>query len=259
MKKLPVFQTTKNAYNFIFTNIKNIFPMFAQYASSMILLYVFLQLTKENLALSTEGTLSISASFIFFAFMMLTLWLQLPMNISVVRTTAKQEEMGKNYFNLLLTARIRKAFLTMILTSLLSLAILTGIIVLIGGLISIFTFLNLQETISITFSIILTIVGIISVLSIIPRFFLAVPNAALDNAHPIRLSWKISKGHLTRLLAIIIFILLPSIAWSLIVSFLFNINLQTNPLAYGFLSLPQLYLGLAFYAGLGEVYKHLSR
>lgn len=259
MTKLPIIQTTKDAYNFIFTDTKNIFPMFAQYSSSIILLYIFLHFIKEDLTFSPERMPSISAFFIFFTFTMLALWLQLPINISVVRTTVKQEKIGKNYFNLLLTARTGKAFLTMILTSLLSLGALTGIMVLVGGVISIFSFLNLQGIIFNISSLILTIIGIILVLSILPRFFLAIPNASLDNPQPIRHSWRILKGHLTRLLVIMIFTLLPSIAWSLIVSFLFNISLQTNPLAYGFLSLPQLYLGLAFYAGLGAVYKHLNK
>ena len=259
MKKLPVFQITKNAYNFIFTDIKSIFPMFAQYASSMILLYLFLHFEKDILALSSQEMINISSFLMFFAFTMVETWLQLPLTISIVRATVKQEALRKNYFNLLMTARTGKAFLTMILTSLLSLGSLTGIIALGVGLISILSSLNLQKTLFDISSFALIIMGFSLVFSILLRVFLAIPNAALEHSHPIKLSWKTLKGNSMRLFVIMLFTLLPGIAWSLGINFIFDISLlQTNPLAYGFLSLPQLYLGLAFYAGLGEVYKHLN-
>lgn len=259
MKKLPIFQTTKAAYTFIFSNTRNILPLFAQYSSSMILLYLFLHFEKDYLTFSSQEMINIPSLLIFFAFTMVATWLQLPLTISIVRATVKQEALRKNYFNLLMTARTGKAFLTMILTSLLSLGSLTGIIALGVGLISILSLLNLQKTLFDISSFVLIIMGLSLVFSVLLRISLAIPNAALDHSHPIKLSWRVLKGLSTRLSIIMLFTLLPSIAWSLGINFIFDISLlQTNPLAYGFLSLPQLYLGLAFYAGLGEVYKHLN-
>src|SRR5690606_141225 len=75
---------------------------------------------------------------------------------------------------------------------------------------------------------------------IFSRLFLAVPSAALESEKPIRHSWEISKGHVIRILGIFLLTCLPSIAWGLIVTFLFDVSFQTNPLAYGLLTLPQL-------------------
>ncbi|AIL13324.1 hypothetical protein IM40_07175 [Candidatus Paracaedimonas acanthamoebae] len=258
MKKLPVFQITKDAYHFIFTDAKKILPMFVQYSTSIVLLYVFLHLIKDHFTFSPTGISRIFSSLAIFTFTTLALWLQLPLNISVVRTTAIQEKIGKDYFHLVLATRTRKAFLTMVITSLLFMMTLVGTAAIIGGLAFAFSPLNLQGISLNIFNIMLTMFGLIFILYVVLRLFLAIPNASLDNPQPIRLSWRGLKGQLIRLLVIVILTCLPSIVWSSFVSFLLNVSLDANPLAYGLLNLPQLYLGLILWAGLGLVYKHLN-
>lgn len=257
MTKLPVLQITKDAYNFIFTDAKKILPMFAQYSTSMILLYIFLHLIRDHWTYTVGAAPSASTALILLAFGLLTIFLQMPMYISMVRTTATQEMVGKDYFNLLLISRTRKAFFTMLAVSGLSIfgVSLAGALILVP-LHFFFASYSQDNPILLTVEFLAILIATFYVFF---RLFLAIPSVALDSRKPIRDSWKISKGCVIRILGIFLLTCLPSIAWTSIVNFLFNVSFQTNPLAYGFLTLPQLYLGLVFYAGLGLIYKHLSK
>lgn len=257
MKKLPVLQITKDAYSFVFTDTKKILPMFAQYSTSMILLYVFLHLIKDQLAYTVGTAPSGRTALILLAFGLLTIFLQMPMNISMIRATAKQEMVGKDYFNLLLTSRTRKAFFTMLAVSGLTIVSVS----LAAALILVplyFLFASYLQSHSILLTVEI-LVPLIAISYVFFRLFLAVPSVALDGEKPIRNSWKISKGYVIRILGVFLLVGLPSIAWTSIVNFLFNVSFQTSPLAYGFLTLPQLYFGLILYAGMGLVYKHLNK
>ncbi len=256
MKKLPVLQITKDAYMFTFKKTKEISPMFFQYSVSMLLIYVFLHLINDQLAFTTGTAPSPTVTLILLTYILLTFFLQMPTTISMVRATARDEEIGKDFFNFLLKHRTRKVFLTMLAVIGVSSALSIPLI-LILTLPIIFFSSHLQENVF-SFNFVL-LVAIIPTIYAFLRLFLAVPSAALDEEKPIRHSWKIVKGQVLRILGIFFLTCVPSFIWGFIINIVFNVSFQTNPLAYGFLTLPQLYFGLILYAGLGLVYKHLQK
>ncbi len=255
MKKLPVLQITRDAYTFIFTKTKEIFPMFFQYSVSMILLYVFLHLVKNHLVFTVGQPPSPTGMIILFTYGLLTFFLQMPMTISIIRAITKQEEIEKDFFNSLLKRRTRKAFLTTLAIIGISCAISIpfGLIL---TLASAFFSTHLQSNLLVF--ILGLVLFVIPITYIFLRLFLAVPSAALDNQKPIRHSWKIAKGQVIRILGIFFLASFPSLIWGFIVNIFFDISFQINPLAYGFLILPQLYFSLIGYTGLGLAYKHLQ-
>lgn len=259
MQKLPVLQITKDAYNFIWTEAKRIFPLFAQYSASLILLYVFLHFIKEHFGNSIETETSVTFSLTLAIFGFLTLFLQTPVCITMIRSIANQEEIEKGFLKVLFTRRARKTFFTMLAIMGLCFVFLIPVILIflilskISSLISVNNALHTSLTLSMSF------MTLLSMAHIFYRLLLAIPLAVLDHEKPIRHSWRLSKGHVLKILGIVFLTCLPGMIWTSLVNFLLDITLQNSPLAYGLLTLPQLYLGFALYASLGFIYKHLHK